>query len=141
MPDDEEYGSDRSRLTDDKVTVLLKMWKDKETGTIHAYECTKDAEVRPEWDLGIKIYPIVWMSWDYMQDKLSRTSLDYRPYSQSGVPNKTIAMTYLSLMTMAYPKVIYDATRVKRWTKPDRHAIPVNGSIHDVAKIDGWRTA
>lgn len=135
MPDDEEYGSDRSRLTDDKVTVLLKMWKDKETGTIHAYECTKDAEVRPEWDLGIKLYPIVWMSWDYMQDSYHGQALITGLIPNQVFLNKTIAMTYLSLMTMAYPKVIYDATRVKRWTNQIGTAIPVNGSINDVAKI------
>ena len=45
------------------------------------------------------------------------------------------AMTMISLMTTAYPKVVYDRTRVARWDSGVGKAIPVNGGdVNNVAK-------
>lgn len=49
--------------------------------------------------------------------------------------NKLFAMCMISLMTLAYPKVIYDQTRIPRWTSRVGAAIGVNGSVEGVARI------
>jgi hypothetical protein len=50
--------------------------------------------------------------------------------------NKMYAMSQLSLMTTAYPKVVYDKTRVGKWDNRIGAAIPINGGdVTNVAKI------
>ena len=49
--------------------------------------------------------------------------------------NKMFAMTMISLMTTAYPKIVYDKTRIARWDAGVGKAIPVNGGdVSNVAK-------
>ena len=45
------------------------------------------------------------------------------------------AMTMISLMTTAYPKIVYDRTRISKWDSGVGRAIPVNGgNVGDVAR-------
>ena len=49
--------------------------------------------------------------------------------------NKSWAMTMVSIMRQAFSKVIYDATRIKRWDNRVGGAIPINGGdVNSVAK-------
>lgn len=124
------------QLGGDKVTVILRMWRDKASGTIHCYECTRgDAEIRKEWDLGIKLYPIVWMNWDYVQDCYHGQAMITGLIPNQIFVNKLFAMSMISLMTLAYPKIVYDQTKVARWSSKVGAAIGVNGSVDGVAKI------
>lgn len=136
VPDDKESGNVRvDQLGGDKVTLLLRMWRDKETGTIHCYECTRNAEVRSEWDLGIKSYPLVYMNWDYVQDCYRGQAMITGLIPNQIFVNKLFAMSMISLMTLAYPKVIYDKTKVSKWSAKVGAAIGVNGNVDGVAKI------
>lgn len=119
----------------DKVSVFLRMWKDKDSGTVHCYECTGSAEVRPEWDIGIKSYPLVWMNWDYVQDNYHGQAMITGLIPNQIFVNKLFAMSMISLMTLAYPKVVYDSTKVSKWSSKVGAAIGVNGSVDNVAKI------
>lgn len=116
-----------------KVTVLLRMWK--EDGVVHCYECTRTQEMRKEWDLGIPLYPITWMNWDYVQDCYHGQSMVTGLIPNQIFVNKLFAMSMISLMTLAYPKVVYDKTKVAKWSAKVGTAIGVNGSVDGVAKI------
>lgn len=136
VPDDKESGNVAvDQLGGNKVTLLLRMWRDKETGTIHCYECTRRAEVRKEWDLGIKSYPLVWMNWDYIQDCYHGQAMITGLIPNQIFVNKLFAMSMISLMTLAYPKVVYDKTKVSKWSAKVGAAIGVNGNVEGVAKI------
>lgn len=136
VADNKENGNeDMDQLGGDKVTVLLRMWKDEDTGTVHCYECTKNALVREEWDLGIDLYPLVWMNWDYVQDCYHGQAMITGLIPNQIFVNKLFAMSMISLMTLAYPKVVYDKTKVARWSSKVGAAIGVNGSVEGVAKI------
>lgn len=118
-----------------KVTVILRLWKDEETGTIHAYECTRQAEIRGDTDLGIKLYPITWMPWDFVQDCYHGQAMITGLIPNQIFVNKLFALSMISMMTLAYPKIVYDSTKVAKWTNRVGGAIPVNGSVEGVAKI------
>lgn len=134
--DDKESGDPHlDQLGGSKVTVLTRLWRDRESGTIHAYQCTRSAEIRGEWDLGIKKYPLVWMSWDFMQDCYHGQAMITGLIPNQIFVNKLFAMSMISLMTLAYPKVIYDRTRVSKWSGRVGAAIAVNGNVDGVAKI------
>ena len=129
------YGSDPFR-TDDKVTVLLKLWRDKETKHIWGYECTKDCVVRKEWDMGLSLYPITWLNWDYIQDCYHGQALITGLIPNQIFVNKAYAMSMISLMSSAFPKTVYDKTRVPSWDNRVGGAIGVNGGdVTQVAKI------
>ena len=134
--DDKEGGDPHlDQLGGDKVTVLLRLWRDDKSGTIHGYECTKNAEIRKEWDLGIKLYPITWMNWDYVQDCYHGQAMITGLIPNQIFVNKLFAMSMISLMTLAYPKVVFDKTKVAKWSNRVGAAIAVNGNVDGVAKI------
>lgn len=134
--DDKQSGDNHlDQLGGNKVTVLLRLWRDDETGTIHGYECTRNAEIRKEWDLGIKLYPITWMNWDYVQDCYHGQAMITGLIPNQIFVNKLFAMSMISLMTLAYPKVVFDKTKVAKWSNRVGAAIAVNGNVDNVAKI------
>ena len=134
--DTKESGNNfMDTLGGNKVTVLLRLWKDEETGTVHGFECTKNAVVREEWDLGITLYPVTWMNWDYVLDCYHGQAMITGLIPNQIFVNKLFAMSMISLMTLAYPKVIFDKTKVAKWSNRVGAAIAVNGSVDGVAKI------
>lgn len=137
LPDDKEAGdTNLDSLGGDKVTVLLYLWRDDETGTIHAYESTQKATVREAWDLGVKLYPVTWMCWDYVQDCYHGQALISGLIPNQIFVNRLFAMSMISMTTTAYPKIIYDKTRIRHWDNRVGAAIPVTGGdITNAAKI------
>lgn len=137
LPDDKEAGdTNLDSLGGDKVTVLLYLWRDDETGTIHAYESTQKATVRKAWDLGVKLYPVTWMCWDYVQDSYHGQALISGLIPNQIFVNRLFAMSMISMTTTAYPKIIYDKTRIRHWDNRVGAAIPVTGGdITNAAKI------
>ena len=135
---DTDEANDRfEAMTDGKVTTLLKLWKDPEGGAIRAVETVKDAVVRGEWDTGLKLYPAVWMNWDYVPSCYHGQAAVTGLIPNQIFVNKLFAMTMISLMTTAYPKVIYDRTRISRWDSGVGKAIGVDaggGSLADAAR-------
>jgi len=136
VADDKEGGDPHlDQLGGEKVTVILKLWRDEESGTIHGYETTKAVPIHKEWDLGIKLYPLTWMNWDYVQDCYHGQAMITGLIPNQIFVNKLFAMSMISLMTLAYPKVVYDKTKVAKWSNRVGAAIAVNGNVDNVAKI------
>ena len=135
-PDAEMYDNEMDQLTDDKATLLVYFWKDEESGHIWSYKCTKDVEIEPPKDTELKLYPITWMNWDYVQDCYHGHALISQLILNEVFVNKLFAMSMLSLMTTAFPKVVYDKTRVPKWDSRVGAAIGINGGdINSIAKI------
>lgn len=135
-PDDDENNSRFESYSDNRCTVILRLRRDKKTKTIWACEVTKDAVIREEWDLGIRLYPITWLNWDYVQDCYHGQALITGLIPNQVFVNKLFAMSMISMMTSAYPKVVYDKTRISSWTNQVGAAIGVNGGdMNSVARI------
>ena len=135
-PDDDENQSLMESYVDDRCTVVLRLRRDRKTKTIWAAEVTKTAVVRKEWDLGIRLYPITWVPWDYVQDSYHGQALVTGLIPNQIYINKMFAMVQISTMTTAYPKVVYDKTRIANWTNQVGAAIGVNGGdMNQVARI------
>lgn len=122
-------------LTDDKLTVILKLWK-ADDGTIHGFKCCRSSVIRDEWSLGIRKYPVTWLNWDYVQNCYHGQAMLTGLIPNQIFINKLFAMSMISLMTTAYPKIVYDATRVAKWDNRVGAAIGINGGdVNSVAKI------
>lgn len=134
--DTEDVPGSGAFATDDKVTVLLRLWRSPETHTIWGYECTRSGTVREPWDTGLRLYPITWLNWDYVQDCYHGQALITGLIPNQIFINKLFAMSMISLMTTAYPKIVYDKTRVQKWDNRVGAAIGINGGdVNSVAKI------
>lgn len=132
---DESDYTDAVKYTDDKVTVILTLWRDDETGEIWAYESTSNAEVKKPYSLGIKLYPICWLPWDAVKDSYHGQAMVTGLIPNQIFINKAWAMSMLSMMRTAWPKVLYNRNLVPRWDNRVGGAIPTNGNPADVAKI------
>ena len=134
--DADSTDPDAAKHTDDKVTRLLLLWRNENTREIWGYECTRTSGVRRPWNLGIRLYPITWLNWDYIQDSYHGQAMITGLIPNQIFINKAWAMSQLSLMTTAYPKILFDSTRIKKWDNRIGAAIPVGGGdVSGAAKI------
>lgn len=134
--DGDNTNPDAAKETTDKATTILLFWRDTKTRHIWAYKCARGSSIREPWDLGIKLYPISWLNWDYIQDCFHGQAMITGLIPNQIFVNKLWAMSQLSLMTTAFPKVVYDATRVGKWDNRIGAAIGIQGGdVNNVAKI------
>lgn len=133
--DTDDNQSRMDALVDDKITVLMYLWRDKDSGSIHAIECVKGTVIREEWDLGIRLYPITWLNWDYVQDCYHGQALITGLIPNQQFVNKAYAMAMVSLMMSAFPKIVYDRNRVEKWTNQVGAQIGVNGDVTGIANV------
>ncbi|MBU5449185.1 hypothetical protein [Acetivibrio sp. MSJd-27] len=117
-----------------KVTCLLKLWKNEKTGTVWAVKCTKDVLVKEPWDTGLSMYPVANFCWRERKNSFFGVSELKEVIPNQVVYNKMSALQQISLMNFVSPKVLFDNSRVKSWSNKVGGAIPVNGSIGDVAR-------
>lgn len=136
-PDEADHYSKMETLTDDRTTLLLFFWRDRETKTIWQFECTEKAVVRKAIDTETEMFPITWLSWDYIQDSCHGQAAITGLKPNQLFINRLFAMTMVSLMTTAYPKIVYDKTRLPNgWDSRVGAAIAVNGGdVSNIAKI------
>jgi hypothetical protein len=132
------YGSEDfekiAKIGDDKVTVLLKLWK--EDGRVFAEESTEYGVVRPKWDTWLTRYPLAWLNWDEVRGSYHGQALVTGLIPNQIFVNKLFAMAMISLMTTAYPKIVYDKTRIEKWDNRVGAAIGVNGGeVNSAARI------
>lgn len=133
--DNDSTAPDAYKDLDDKVTLLLLLWRDKKTKHIWAYEFTQKSPVREAWDMGIKLYPVTWLNWDYIQNSYHGQAMVTGLIPNQIFINRSWAMSQLSLMTSAYPKTIYDKTRIAKWDNRIGAAIGINGGdVNSVAR-------
>ena len=137
-PDSEKFCNRYDSYTDDKVTVLTYMYRDRETGTIWCVESVEKGIIRKAYDTKYKLYPLVWLNWDYIQDCYHGQAMLTGLIPNQKFINKMFAMVGISLITTAFPKVIYDKNRIRSWDGSVGSAVGVQGGVDGVAKtIDG----
>ena len=66
--DSEKFNNKYDSYTDDKVTVLTYLYRNRETGTIWCCEATEKGILRQPYDTQYRRYPLVWLNWDYIPD-------------------------------------------------------------------------
>ena len=136
-PDREPHTTEMESLTDNMVTLMVYFEKDPETGHIWAGKYTQSGQVEKFRDTELKLYPITWMNWDYVQDCYHGHALISQLIPNQVFVNQLFAMVMRSLQTTAFPKVIYDKTRIPHWDGGVGRAIGVNGGgdLNTIAKI------
>lgn len=138
QPDSEKWQNRYDSYTDDKVTVLTYLYRDRETDTIWCIEATEKGIIREAYDTEYTLYPLIWINWDYIHDCYHGQAMITGLIPNQKFINKIFAMVGISLLTTAFPKVVYDRNRIQRWDGGVGQAVGVTGSVDNVAKtIDG----
>lgn len=135
QPDDEKFQNEYDSYTDDKVTVLTYYFKNRETGTIWAIETTANQIIREAYDTGLSLYPLIWINWDYVRDCYHGQAMVTGLLANQKFINKMFALVGISLLTTAFPKYVYDRTKIRNWSGDVGSAIGVSGNVNDVAKV------
>lgn len=135
--DSEKWQNKYDSYTDDKVTVLTYYYRNREDGHIWCMECTEKGIIRKPYDTEYTMYPIVWINWDYIHDCYHGQAMITGLIPNQKFINKIFAMVGISLMTTAFPKIVYDRTKIKNWDGAVGSAVGVNGSVDGVATTLG----
>ena len=136
QPDEERYSGLTDRFVGEQTTLLVYFCMDPENGHIWAGKYTQSGQVEPFRDTGLKRYPITWMNWDYVQDCYHGHALISQLIPNQVFVNQLFAMVMRSLQTTAFPKIIYDKTRIPHWDGGVGKAIGINGGdMSTVAKV------
>lgn len=136
--DSEKFQNKYDSYTDDKVTVLTYYYRNRDDGNIWCIEAIEKGILRKAYNTEYTMYPLVWINWDYIHDCYHGQAMITGLLPNQKFINKIFAMVGISLLTTAFPKVIYDRNRIRSWDGSVGTAVGVNGSVADVAKtIEG----
>lgn len=134
-PDSDKFQNKYDNFTDDKVTVVTYYFKNRDTGTIWCIEATEQGILREAYDTEYTLYPLIWINWDYIRDCYHGQAMVTGLLANQKFINKMFALVAISLLTTAFPKVIYDRNRITRWDGSVGTAVGVQGNVTDVAKV------
>lgn len=134
-PDSDKFQNKYDAYADDKVTVVTYYFKNRDTGTIWCIEATEQGILREAYDTEYTLYPLVWINWDYIRDCYHGQAMVTGLLANQKFINKMFALVGISLLTTAFPKIIYDQNRIRRWDGSVGTAVGVQGNVTDVAKV------
>ena len=127
--------SESDFVNDDRVnnltTVLLRLWRDPKTKTIHFGEYTKNAVIREETDTKLTLYPIAYMPWEKVKNCYhGRSPMTGLVPNQIAI-NQLVALSIINEKNTAFPKILYDVSKIDKWTNKVGEAIGVNGNPNE----------
>lgn len=134
-PDSDKFQNKYDSFTDDKVTVVTYYFRNRDTGTIWCIEATEQGILREAYDTEYTLYPLIWINWDYIRDCYHGQAMVTGLLANQKFINKMFALVGISLLTTAFPKIIYDQNRIRRWDGSVGTAVGVQGNVTDVAKV------
>ena len=134
-PDSDKFQNKYDNFTDDKVTVVTYYFRNRDTGTIWCIEATEQGILREAYDTEYTLYPLIWINWDYVRDCYHGQAMVTGLLANQKFINKMFALVGISLLTTAFPKVIYDRNRISRWDGSVGTAVGVTGNVNDCAKV------
>jgi hypothetical protein len=134
-PDSDKFQNKYDSYTDDKVTVVTYYFRNRDTGTIWCIEATEQGILRKAYDTEYTLYPLIWLNWDYIRDCYHGQAMVTGLLPNQKFINKMFALVGISLLTTAFPKIIYDKNRIRRWDGGVGTAVGVQGNVTDVAKV------
>jgi hypothetical protein len=96
-----------------KCLIVMVLWRDKKTGTIHSMKATKTAFVQHDTDHKTKMYPVVSMIWQ--RRKGTRRGIgEVNKYVANQLwANRAEAYRLIAMRLTAFPKLVYVKSLVK----------------------------
>lgn len=132
------YMNEEKNYDKNYTTVLLKMWKVKKTvngkmvKSVRMVKSTQTALVKKAWDTDYRRYPLSWMSWEVVKNSYHGVAPLTGKIQNQIFVNKMYAMAMMFTARTAFPKIIYDATKIPGgWDNRIGSAVKVVGNPND----------
>ncbi len=119
--------ADKTYSTDDKVTVLLHFERDPKSGHIIATQATRQFVIRQSFDTGLTLYPVAMMNWDKVRDSYHGQACITGLIPNQIFVNKLFAMAMKSVADTAFPKILFDSSRISKWSNKVGEALGTAG--------------
>lgn len=107
-----DYG-DKEQEGLKKATVITKYWKHKDKNgdvTVKAVRLCENVIIRPEWDLGIRLYPIAAFTWERRRNNIyGESEITYLIPNQIAI-NRMLTASVWAVIMLGMPIVIVDDT-------------------------------
>lgn len=132
-----QYELDGANDEAGKTTVIIKYWRDKDTGKIMFTKATKGAVIRKDVKTEQKRYPVAMMNWDHRKNSYHGQAVCTGIIPNQIFINKMFAMVMLNLMNTAFPKVVYDTSIIAKWDNQIGASIGVKGG-QDVRNVAAY---
>lgn len=118
------------------VTILTKFWK--EDGNVWCQVSTEDLILRKAWNLEYSLYPIAGWTWDEKKNSFHGVAAITGLIPNQIAINKLFAMAIRHVQMFAFPKVIFDKTKMPKYSNKVGQAIGVVGDPNQ-AVATGFR--
>lgn len=141
--DTKEIAGDTGKIEiqdSEMCIVLLKMWRDKKTGTIHYSKSTQSCEYVKDIDLKIKKYPLAMFTWENKKNCFFGLSDVTGLIPNQDYINTIAAMIMASTTFTAFPKMVYNEDYVDNPNNQIGVAIGVNGSNMPIGDVISYIT-
>ena len=136
--DTKELAGDNSKIEikdSDMCIVLLRMWRDKKTDTIHYSKSTRSCEYVKDVDLKIRRYPLAMFTWENKKNSFFGLSDVTGLIPNQDYINTIAAMIMASTTFTAFPKMVYNEDYVDNPNNQIGVAIGVNGSSMPIGDV------
>ncbi len=136
--DTKEIAGDAGKIEiedSEMCIVLLKLWRDKKTGTIHYSKSTQACEYVKDVDLKIKKYPLAMFTWENKKNCFFGLSDVTGLIPNQDYINTIAAMIMASTTFTAFPKMVYNEDYVDNPNNQIGVAIGVNGSNMPIGDV------
>ena len=125
-----------------RVTVITKFWKeyDGDTYTLKAVKVTEKSVIRPEWELGIRLYPFAKYTWqNRFSSAYGDSEITYLIPNQIAI-NRALSAAVWSAMITGMPKTVVNTDLIQvPVTNDPGQIIAINaGSDYDVQRAIGY---
>ena len=100
---------------------------EKKNGTVHVTKATKTAVIYADVDTGLTRYPIAWGNWERQKGQYHGRALVTGLIPNQIFINNMFALAMRHLQLSAFPKTVYNADLIPRWTNEVGSAIAVRG--------------
>lgn len=121
-----------------KAQYIIFYKYDKEKKTILKTKCTDSAYIYKDVDTGLNEYPVAWFVWEKQKNQYHGKAVCTGMIPNQIFINRMFAMVMYHLMMSAFPKPIYDSSKIPNWNNEIGTAIAVDnasfeGGIKSVA--------
>ena len=130
--DSGDFKSDiKSHINERLTTVCIYLWKNSETKTVWYMMCTEDCILEEATDTMLTRYPVSWLNWERVKDSYHGIGVVEEIIPNQIAINKLWAMSLIYAKNMAFPKIIYDKSKIDKWTNKVGAAIGITGNVND----------
>lgn len=111
-----------------KAQYIIFYRYDKERETILKTKCTESAYIYKDVDTELSKYPVSWFIWEKQKNQYHGKAVCTGIIPNQIFINRMFAMVMYHLMMSAFPKPIYDSSKIDYWSNEIGAAIAVDGN-------------